>query len=104
MDIEEKKKTFSESVNRMLDEGLCDIVYHYEVSSKEGRSKYGLHFRVRPEDKRTLCFDIGIGQDIINAGFTDLDDGGHDFAVYKGENQIDEAITFIGSHIKNEEE
>ena len=31
MDIEEKKKTFSESVNRMLDEGMCDIVYHYKL-------------------------------------------------------------------------
>jgi len=36
MDIEEKKKTFSASVNRMLDEGMCDIVVHYEVPN-EGR-------------------------------------------------------------------
>ena len=104
MDIEEKKKTFSESVNRMLDEGMCDIVYHYEVSNKEGCIKYRLHYLVRPKDNRTLCFDAGIGRDIINIGFTDLDDGGHDFAEYKGENQIDEAITFIGGHIKQRQQ
>jgi len=101
MDIEEKKKTFSASVNRMLDEGLCDIVYHYEVP-REGHSKYGLHFRVRSKDNRTLCFDIGIGRDIINVGFIDLDDGSG-LEVYRGENQIDEAITFISGHIKPEE-